>query len=74
MYIIMESYTAKKNIYWIKTRVCNDTDTGIGIGIGDTGISLLTPIPICGIADMSILKKDNYCAFVTAEAVLSLHI
>ena len=44
------------------TRVCNDADTGIGIG--DTGISLPTPIPICGIADMTILKKYNYYALL----------
>ena len=50
-------------------RVCNDTDTGIGIG--DTEISLPTPIPIRGIADMTILKKDNYYAFAAAEEPLS---
>ena len=49
--------------------VCNDTDTGIGIG--DIGISLPTPIPIRDIADMTIRKKDNYYAFVTAEEPLS---
>ena len=49
--------------------ICNDTDTGIGIG--DTaGISLPKPIPIRGIADMTILKKKNYYAFTTAEAIL----
>ena len=51
--------------------VFNDTDTGIGIG--DTGISLPTLIPIRGIADMTILKKDNYYAFgfTTAEAIVT---
>ena len=52
----------------VSVRVCNDTDTGIGIG--ETGISLPTPIPIRGIADMTILKKDTYYAFATAEEPL----
>ena len=42
-----------------------------GIGIGDTGISLPTPIPSRGIADMTVLEKDNYYAFATAEAILT---
>ena len=33
-----------------------------GIGISDTGISL--PTPIRGIADMTILKKDNYYPYL----------
>ena len=69
---------------WFHERNCSNTssdvlprvrtDTDAGIGTGDTGISLPTPIPIRGIADMTILKRDNYHAFATAEAVLSLHI
>ena len=56
------------------TRVCNDAN--IGIGIGDTGIGIgisqPAPIPICGIADMTILKKDdNYYAIANAEAILT---
>ena len=51
------------------TRVCHDTDTGISIG--DTGISLPTPIPIRGVADMTVLKKKNYYAFAAAEEPLS---
>ena len=41
------------------------------IGIGDTGISLPTPIPIRDIADLTILKEDNYYAFAMAEEPLS---
>ena len=41
------------------------------LGIGDTGISLPTPIPIRRIADMTILKKDNYYAFATVKAILT---
>ena len=49
------------------TRVSNDTDTGIDIG--NTGISLPTPIVIP--IRVTILKKDNYYAFPTAEAILA---
>ena len=55
----------------VQVRVRDDTDTSIGIGIGDTGISLPAPIPIRGIADMTILKKDNYYAFATTEVILT---
>ena len=43
----------------------------MGVGVGDTQISLPTPIPIHGIADMTIREKDNYYAFATAEAILT---
>ena len=43
------------------TGVCNDTDTGF---------RLPTPIPIRGIVDMTILKKDNYYAFATATGCI----
>ena len=62
--------------FWYK-KVSNQlwyrpSPNGIGVFFGDTGISLPTPIPIRGIADMTILKKDNYYAFATAAAIDSL--